>query len=246
MKWLKSLLEFIGSLFSSIGNIDPSAGLPDETVKPPVNDKPVVFIHAAKGFSKNQHKRRAPPKAFLDDLFHWIKNECPKFLYARNNEPRDVFSHLSSYLGVSGSSSLKYRQACLFELMRVSAAMESSFNWQEGRDMAASNTDYYEMESGIFQTSPNSHVYLLNGQYLRWTYLDELVAKHGVGRVVKGSQHCIAWNKLMKNESKKSVIFEHHAFMLRHNFRHYGPMIDVARVGENISKQCIAEIQRLL
>lgn len=203
-----------------------------------------VWKECVKGFSKNEHKRKAPPLQFVNDLYMWIK-VAPEFLYARNSEPRDAFSHLAGYLGITKNSSLKYRQAALFELMRVSAAMESSFNWQEGRDKAAQNYDFYTQEAGIFQTSPNSHVYAHKG-WGRWEYLDKLVAKHGVGLVKQGSPNNELWNKLMKDESKKDVIFEHHAFMVRHNYHHYGPLLDPRRVGMNINKECIKEVEGLL
>jgi hypothetical protein len=131
----------------------------------------------------------------------------------------------------------------MFDLVRVSAAFESDYNWQEGRDSGASNFDLYTRESGIFQTSPNSH-YASPG---RWNYLDKLVAKEGVGLVGQGSAENLKWNILMKNESKKDTIIEHYIFMLRHNFRHYGPVVDRQnRVGVNLSKKCIAEIQATL
>jgi hypothetical protein len=131
----------------------------------------------------------------------------------------------------------------MFELIRVSGAMESSYDWQEGRDKSASNYDLYTQEAGIFQTSPNSHV----GPNGRWAYLDKLVAKHGVGLVSKGNDVDNGkWNALMKDETKKQVIIEHHAFMLRHNYKHYGPMIDKERVGYNISRACIGLVESML
>ena len=219
------------------------------TSKEPVKESPKIvhFSHCLKAFNNNEHKRRAPPQAFLNDLLAYIR-QAPEFLYARNSEPRDAFSHLASYLGITSSSSLKYRQAALFELMRVSAAMESSFNWQQGRDKSASNYTYYTMESGIFQTSPNSHIYAHKGNgFQRWEYLDKLVAPY-ISRPVHINDEAAnkEWNTLMKDETKKNVIFEHKAFMVRHNFRHFGPIIDHRRVGMNIDKNCILEVQLML
>jgi len=210
-------------------------------------DQPTVVESAdwgacAEGFYKNEHKRKAPPKEFLQDLLQWIQ-KAPEFLYAVNSQPKDAFSHLRSELGITSKSSLKYRQAALFELMRVSAAMESSYDWSEGRDLSASNYDYYTQEAGIFQTSPNSHVSYKDGYYFRWQYLDKLVAKHGVGKVSIINQAANkAWNSLMKDYQFKDTILEHHAFMLRHNYRHYGPVIDKRRVGMNLNLECLKEI----
>jgi hypothetical protein len=239
MKYL--ILAFLASCAALSVVEAPKEELP--IVVEPIVEVP-VFRECLKGFSNNEHVRRAPPESFIQDLFKWVK-DAPKELYEKNNETRDVYSHLASYLGISSDSTLQYRQAVLFELLRVSAAMESSFNWQEGRDKAASNYDLYTQEAGIFQTSPNSHIYAHKG-YGRWEYLDKLVAKHGVGLVKQDSPNNALWNALMKDESKKEVIFEHHAFMLRHNFKHYGPMIDFRRVGMNINKSCIVEVMSML
>jgi len=191
------------------------------------------------GFTKTAHKRKAPPDAFLKDLHNYVKG-APLVTLIDNQRPadRDIFKHLKAELGLNEMSSIKQRRAMLFELLRVSAAMESSFNWQEGRDMSANNTSPETIESGIFQTSCNSHVYVENEKYLRWTFLDELMQKNGVA-----PRDCVRWIPTMKDESKKEMIFEHHAFMIRHNFRHYGPLVDRERVGKNLSKQCMAEIQ---
>jgi len=218
-----------------------SACVTVEEPKPPVEFGPCEL-----GFNKNQHKRKAPPKPFLNDLFAFVRDTCgDNELYGKNNEPRDAFSHLSSELGISGSSPIKLRCAAMFELLRVSAAMESSFNWQEGRDKSASNKTYYTMESGIFQSAPNTHVYAHKGTgYQRWKYLDDLMAPIRVH--ISDEPANKEWNALMKDESKKRVILEHHAFMLRHNFRHYGPVIDKARVGANIDKECIKKIEPML
>jgi len=137
------------------------------------------------------------------------------------------------------------RCAAMFELMRVSAAMESSFDWQEGRDKSASNHTYYTMEAGIFQTSPNSHVYAHKGTgYQRWEYLDDLMAP--IRPHISDEAANKEWNAVHKDESKKELIFKHHAFMLRHNYRHYGPMIDKRRVGMNIDRSCIKKIESQL
>jgi len=185
--------------------------------------------------------------AFLVTLFEFVKSTCTNdTLYGVNSEARDAFTYLSGELDVSKESSRPYRCAAMFELVRASGAFESDYRWQQGRDKSASNYDFYTMESGLFQTSPNSHYYAHKG-YGRWAYLDALVAKHGVGIVRQGSPENEKWNKLMKDETKKHVIIEHHVFMLRHNYKHYGPIIDKAnRVGVNLNKQCIAEVLKLL
>lgn len=217
------------------------------------------FVECRKGFTKGLSvstgkpwNKSGPKDDFLIPLFEFIKSTCESndVLYGRNSQPNDIFSYYSGELGIKGDSPRRLRCAAMFEVVRASGAFESlNYNWQEGRDRSASNYDLWTQEAGIFQTSPNSHVkeWPYGGKEVRWTYLDQLVAKHGVGHVEKGSPNNELWNKLMKNESKKDVIFEHHIFMLRHNFRHYGPMIDRKnRVGANLSKACIKEVEAML
>lgn len=194
----------------------------------------------SKGFSLNKHKRRAPPEDFLQSLFEFVRNTCDENeLYSFNEEERDIFKHLEKELALSDESSLLYRCSVAFELLRVSAAMESSYNWQQGRDLSANNTSVDTQEAGIFQTSQNSHIYAHKGYWGRWKYLDDLVASRGVD-----PKNGLAWIQLQKNEAEKNFVFEHHLFMIRHDFRHYGPMIDKQRVGANVSLSCVTEIQK--
>lgn len=195
-----------------------------------------------KGFDKNKHRRRAPPQTFLQDLYLFVQKTCDENeLYAINEEPRDVFKHLEKELALTEDSTLHYRCASAFELLRVSAAMESSYNWKQGRDLSANNTSLDTQEAGIFQTSQNSHIYAHKGYWGRWAYLDQLVKSRGVDP--KDGE---AWIALQKNEAEKDLIFEHHLFLIRHNFRHYGPMIDKQRVGANLSLECVSEVQKQL
>lgn len=196
----------------------------------------------SKSFDNNQHKRRAPPEDFLQSLFAFVRDTCEENeLYAFNDEERDIFKYLEKELGLSADSSLLYRCAVAFELLRVSAAMESSYNWKQGRDLSANNTAVDTQEAGLFQTSQNSHIYAHKGYWGRWKYLDELVSSRGVD-----PKDGLAWIALQKNEAEKNFVFEHHLFMIRHNFRHYGPMIDKERVGANVSLACVAELQKQL
>jgi len=250
MRRLLSLITFIVASCASTIEPEKKQGLQLYSAK--------MTPSCLKGFNKAPHLRRAPPADYLVSLFGFIKN-ADDIYFEVNEQTNDIFSHLTRELQVTKHSDMKRRRAAMFELLRVSAAMESSYNWQQGRDKSASNYSLYTQEAGIFQTSPNSHVYCGRRQWSsrtgktecvawpRWTYLDEMVAAYGVGRV-SGSNNTAnaAWNALMKDESKKDVIFRHHAYMLRHNFRHYGPMIDKARVGNNISRECIKEVELLL
>lgn len=225
----------------------PQSGVPAPILEP-IESFSVSKIPACRtGYTKGSPKKAPTPDVFLVTLFEFVKSSCSNdTLYGVNSETRDAFSYLSKELGVSKDSSRAYRCAAMFELVRASGAFESDYRWQEGRDKSASNFDFYTMESGLFQTSPNSHYYGHKG-YGRWAYLDALVAKHGVGIVKQGSPENEKWNKLMKDESKKHVIIEHHVFMLRHNYRHYGPIIDKAnRVGVNLNKACITEVLKFL
>jgi len=184
---------------------------------------------------KKVYNRGAPPKQFLLDVYDFIvDHKTDALLVGQNNEPLDVYK----YLGLDASN-----PAVLFELLRVSAAMESSWDWTEGRDKSASNYSWYTQEAGIFQTSPNSHVYAPNGKCCaRWGYLDTLM---GI-KPTQNNPENQTWNKFMKDYANKETIIKHHAFMLRHNYRHYGPMINKNLVASNLSNECIGQIETLL
>ena len=207
-----------------------------------IESKPVAKPFNAPACGERVYNRGKPPVQFQKDLYEFIvKFKDDEVLVGVNTERLDAFTYLRNELNITEKSNMSYRAAALYELMRVSAAMESSWNWAEGRDKAASNYSWYTQEAGIFQTSPNSHVYY-DGAYKRWHYLDTLMGM----KPTQNNPDNKRWNAFMKDYANKEVIMQHHAFMVRHNYRHYGPIIRKSYVGANINKECIKQIEALL
>lgn len=206
---------------------------PTKSVKPAFN---------APACGERVYNRGKPPTQFLLDLYDFIyEHRNNPVLVGENSQPKDVFRYLSTELKLEKGMSMNKRAARLYELMRVSGGMESSWDWDQGRDRSASNYDYYTREAGIFQTSPNSHVYY-DGAYKRWHYLDDLMGM----KPRQGSPVNKQWNMFMKDYKNKTVIMQHHAFMLRHNYRHYGPMIRKNYVAKHLNHECINQVEEHL
>src|SRR5580693_1899343 len=75
--------------------------------------------------------RGVPPDSFLDELVAWGKT-APDEIFAPNSF-KDIYSSVFSTLGPWDG--LQHRRAVMLEVMRVLAGFESSWNWNEGRDV---------------------------------------------------------------------------------------------------------------
>src|SRR5919112_1869436 len=91
--------------------------------------------------------RGVPPNRFLDELIDWAK-QAPDEIFERNNT-HDVYSSVASELGPYPD--LLHRKAVMLEVLRVLGGFESSWDFNEGRDInnPTSNTPCTE-EAGIF------------------------------------------------------------------------------------------------
>lgn len=223
---------------------------------PTVPDNPVEqaidFGPCTEGFTVGWPKQKGPPQDFLEGLFEWTKANCENDeLFGVNSEPKDTFARWGYKLGINSKSSRKARCAAGFEIMRATAAFESSYRWHLGEDVG--KPDYkktsWEQEAGLFQTSPNSHVNSCNSRgCVRHKYLDDLVEKHGLPLPMYSDKSThVKWTNAMKERVNKDLIFEHFAYMMRHRYDHYGTLIDRSnRVGVNLSKACKETIQGAL
>ena len=204
-------------------------------------------------FNKGSPKQPSPPDQFLKDTFEFVKENCSNdVLFGANKERYDGLGVWGNKLGVSESSSRKRRCAGVFELMRGTAAFESTFRWHIGIDTSKSSSlkkDLWAEESGIFQTSPNSHVYSCPPSgCLRFAYLDNLTESNGIPSMRSWSKQAAAdWISAMKQYKNKELIMHHFVFMLRHKMNHYGTLLDKKnRTGANIQKGCVDEVEKLL
>lgn len=218
------------------------------TQNPPVSadTKPIDFGDCKDAFTVGWPKQPGPPIDFLEDLFGWVKNNC--HMFAKNSEPKDTFARWGHKFDLSTP---KKRCAAGFEIMRATAAFESTYRWHLGEDV--SKPDYkktsWEEEAGLFQTSPNSHVNSCNSQGCeRHKYLDDLVQKHGLPLpMMRDKSTHVKWANAMKERVNKDLIFEHFAYMMRHRYDHYGTLIDREnRVGVNLNRACAEHILKKL
>lgn len=93
-----------------------------------------------------------PPVAFLDELVSVIK-ALPDEVFAPNDNV-DIYSLMAPILGPWRG--MPHRRAAMAEVLRVDAAFESSWNWNEGADSTAGPENPDEMEAGAWQVSANS------------------------------------------------------------------------------------------
>jgi hypothetical protein len=89
--------------------------------------------------------------SFYSEVLAVIK-AMPDVYFAKNSN-FDVYSFFADKLGPY--SDLKFRRAVMAHVVASMPGQESDWNWTEGRDMAAHNTDLRTQEAGAWQTSCN-------------------------------------------------------------------------------------------
>ncbi len=205
-----------------------------------------VTIDAARDFGilrENMYNRGRPPVAFLNELIDWAISADDE-VFARN-ERFDIYSKIAADLGPW--QSLRHRKAAMCEVLRVLGGFESSWNWNEGRDMSANNTDHDTTEGGIFQCSSNSMYFLRDDPYI-----EQVFEKIGIRR--RGPQRSKRFLEVTKSDHE--FAFEYTARLIRHTLNHHGPLkyykgrIYQGRqhdgVGDHISRSAVNEFQSFL
>jgi hypothetical protein len=99
------------------------------------------------------YTRGIPPDSFLDELIEWGR-QAPDEIFAPNDKA-DIYGSVKNQLGPW--TGIFHRKAAMLEVLRVLAGFESSWHWNEGRDItnSTSGTPWTE-ETGIFQVSANA------------------------------------------------------------------------------------------
>ena len=99
-----------------------------------------------------QHEK--PSIEFLDTLVDTIEN-LPNEVFSRNNK-YDIYSVMNGVLGPY--SDLLHRKAVMCEVLRVVAAFESDWDWDEGVDVGKPKSKFKKTaeETGAFQVSYDS------------------------------------------------------------------------------------------
>lgn len=153
------------------------------------------------------HNRGRPPVEFLVELAEWGR-DAPEEIFTINNR-HDVYTNIRDELGPWDT--VTERRAAMLEALRVLAGFESSWDWEEGRDITNpnSNTSCTE-EAGILQCSGDSMNF--DGS------LREFV------RSVAGSDDCDTFRDTTK--ANHPFALEYCARLLRFTVRHHGPVRD--------------------
>ena len=108
---------------------------------------------AYKATKQRVFNRGVPPDSFLDQLVAWGKT-APDAIFIPNSA-HDVYTNVFTTLGPW--KDLRHRRAVMLEVMRVLAGFESSWNWNEGRDMTNPKSVKPEtIEAGAWQVSADS------------------------------------------------------------------------------------------
>lgn len=149
--------------------------------------------------------RGIAPNDFLEELIAWCL-EAPDEIFTRN-ENYDIYSQVFNELGPWDS--LAHRKAVMLEVLRVLGGFESSWNWNEGRDISNpnSNTSCTE-EAGIFQCSGDSMNF---DQSLK-----------ALLKSVSGKTDCDTFRSVSKSNHRFAI--EYCARLLRFTVNHHGPV----------------------
>lgn len=168
------------------------------------------------------------PVAFLDVLVDTIKS-LPDEVCAPNSSQgnKDIYNVMLPVLGPW--QGLLHRKAVMCEVLRVVAAFESGWNWNEGADTTAGPETPTEEEAGAFQVSANSMAFDPS--------LMECVVKYS------GSSAASQFIRWMKMNHPLAV--EYAARLFRFNTRWDGP-VNTGKVASAVCKPAVAEFQGFL
>jgi hypothetical protein len=176
---------------------------------------------------KKVFDRGKPPDEFLNELIDWAK-QAPDEIFERNNI-HDVYSNVRSELGPFVD--LAHRKAVMLEVLRVLGGFESSWDFNEGRDITnpTSNTPCTE-EAGIFQCSGNAMEIDQS--------LEDLLRNTSGGKT-----DCETFILVTKQDHE--FAFEFCARLLRFTVNHHGP-VKRKEINQWLRRDAVAEFQRFL
>lgn len=173
------------------------------------------------------HNRGIPPDKFLDELIAWGKT-AEEEIFAPN-AIYDIYSSVFETLGPYRTPG--YRRAVMLEVLRVLAGFESSWRWNEGRDVNGLHSDTPEtMEAGAFQVSANSMAF---GPELK------ALVQAVTGAPVKPEDFRAAMM------SKPQLAIEYAARLLRRTTAHNGP-VKRHEIDEWLKRGAVEEFMKLL
>jgi hypothetical protein len=170
----------------------------------------------------------SPPNSFLDQLIDAI-NPLPDEVFAKNDR-RDIYSVMEGALGPW--TGLLHRKAVMCEVLRVQAAFEADWNWNEGVDVNNhhSMTHIDGQETGAFQVSADSMRF---DQSLR----------DCVDRAVGGHEPLVFISGMKANHV---LAVEYCARLLRFNTTWCGTINDHNQVIAHVLRDAVTEFQTFL
>lgn len=170
----------------------------------------------------------SPPNSFLDQLIDAI-NPLPNEVFEKNNR-HDIYSVMLGALGPYND--LLHRKAVMCEVLRVQAAFESDWKWNEGVDIHnhTSMTHKEGEETGAFQVSWDS----MRFDNSLKDCLDRLAGAHDV----------LTFIEQMKTNHALAV--EYCARLLRFNTTWCGTINTASQVISHVRRDAVTEFQTFL
>ncbi len=170
----------------------------------------------------------SPPVSFLDQLIDAI-DPLPDDVFAENAF-HDIYAVMKGPLGPY--TGLLHRKAVMCEVLRVQAAFESDWNWNEGVDInnLHSMTHIAGEETGAFQVSFDSTA-------LGHSAMLPFAVAHDIDTPQK-------FISAMKNDHRLAV--EYDARLLRINTTWCGTINDPTKAISHVRRDAVAEFQTFL
>lgn len=170
----------------------------------------------------------SPPTSFLDQLIDSI-DPLPDDVFAEN-PLFDIYAVMKGSLGPY--TSLRHRKAVMCEVLRVQAAFESDWNWDEGVDVNNHNSLMHieGEETGAFQVSFDSTA-------LGHSAMLPFAISHKIETPEK-------FIRRMKNDHRLAV--EYCARLLRINTSWCGTINNPAQVISHVRRDAVEEFQTFL
>ncbi|WOI46516.1 hypothetical protein [Acidovorax sp. BLS4] len=177
---------------------------------------------------KKVKNRGAAPENFLMELVKWAKSAPDEVFIERPGH--EIYAEVAEQLGPYPEQDLTHRKAVLLEVLRVLGGFESSWRWEEGRDVTNPASDKpCTMEAGIFQVSGDS----MGFDSSLKTFVKEKI----------GTLDCEKFRAATKSDHLFAI--EYCARLLRFTIRHHGPIRD-HHIDEWLSKEAVGEFQAAL
>jgi hypothetical protein len=169
-----------------------------------------------------------PPIEFLDTLVDTIE-DLPNDVFSKNDK-YDIYSVINGVLGPY--SDLLHRKAVMCEILRIVAAFESDWDWNEGVDVGKSKSKFKKIaeETGAFQVSFDS---MSTDKSLK-DCLDRHEGKHDVETFISAMK------------SNHQLAIEYCARLFRFDTTWCGTVKNKNMVISHLSRNAVAEFKSFL